>query len=322
VAAPEPFTGSRGRRVEAANSGNDVRVRIIVAGASGYLGTALVDRLRSDGHDVVRLVRRTAHAPEEVTWRPAAGEIDPATLAGADVAVNYAGVGVGDKRWTDAYKQEILSSRIDSTVTLARALATTDGGPRVLLNASAIGYYGDRGDEVLDEDSPPGDGFFPDVCRAWEAATQAAEEAGVRVCNLRSGLVVGPGGGLMRRLLPLYKAGLGGPLGSGRQYQSWISLADHVGAAMFLMTAQLSGPVNLTGPVPVPNSVFSDALGHAVHRPSLLPAPRFGLKAVLGEFADNVLESQRAVPRVLLDAGYTFQHPDVDRALRYAVAGK
>ena len=295
-------------------------MRIIIAGSSGYLGTALIDRLRSDGHEVVRLVRRTRQGSDEVSWNPAAGELDPAVLAEADVAVNLAGVGVGDKRWTDAYKREILSSRVDSTVTLSRAIAAADPGPRVLLNASAIGFYGDRGDEVLDENSPPGDGFFPDVCRAWEAATQSAEEAGVRVCNLRSGLVVGPGGGMMKRLVPLYKAGLGGPLGNGRQYQSWVSLADEIGAIVFLMNAELSGPVNLTGPTPVPNAVFADVLGHALRRPSLLPAPKFGLKLVLGEFGANTVESTRAVPRVLLDAGYEFIHPDVDRAVRWAVA--
>jgi uncharacterized protein (TIGR01777 family) len=158
------------------------------------------------------------------------------------------------------------------------------------------------------------------VCRAWEAATQAAEEAGVRVCNLRSGLVVGPGGGLMKRLVPLYRAGLGGPLGSGRQYQSWVSLADEIGAIVFLMTAQLAGPVNLTAPTPVPNAVFSDSLGKALHRPALLPAPKFGLRLVLGEFAANTLESTRVVPRVLLDAGFEFVYPDIDRALRWAVA--
>jgi uncharacterized protein len=297
-------------------------VRIIIAGSSGFIGTALIDRLRSDGHEVVRLVRRTRQRSDEVSWNPAAGDLDPAALTDADVAVNFAGVGVGDKRWTEAYKGQILSSRVDSTVTLSRAIAAADSGPGVLLNASAIGFYGDRGDEVLDENSAPGDGFFPDVCRAWEAATQAAEEAGVRVCNLRTGLVVGPDGGLMKRLVPIYKAGIGGPLGSGKQYQSWVSLADAINAMVFLMTAEVSGPVNLTGPTPVPNAVFSDALGKALHRPSLLPAPKFGLKLVLGEFADNTLESTRAVPRVLAEAGYEFIHPDVDRALRWAVAGR
>jgi hypothetical protein len=295
-------------------------VRIIIAGSSGFIGSALAARLRADGHDVVRLVRRTTEGPDEVSWSPAAGELDAAALTGADVAVNLAGAGLGDKRWTEAYKREILSSRVDSTVTLSHAIAAASGGPRVLLNMSAIGYYGDRGDEVLDENSPAGEGFLSDVCRAWEAATRAAEEASVRVCNLRAAPVVGPGGGIMKRLVPLYKAGLGGPLGNGRQYQSWISLADLVGAIRFLMTAQLSGPVNLTAPTPVPNAVFSDAIGRALRRPAILPAPRFGLRLVLGEFANSTLDSIRVVPQVLVDAGYEFQHPTVDAAMRWAVA--
>jgi hypothetical protein len=294
-------------------------VRIIIAGSSGFIGSALAARLRADGHEVVRLVRRTAEGPDEVSWSPAAGELDPAALTGADVAVNVAGAGLGDKRWTEAYKREILSSRVDSTVTLSRAVAAAAGGPSVLLNMSAIGYYGDRGDEVLDENSPAGEGFLSDVCRAWEAATRAAEEASVRVCNMRAAPVVGPDGGMMKRLVPLYKAGLGGPLGNGRQYQSWISLADMVGAMRFLMSAQLSGPVNLTAPTPVPNAVFSDAIGRALRRPAILPAPRFGLRLVLGEFASSTLDSIRVVPQVLVDAGYEFQHPTVDAAMRWAV---
>jgi len=294
-------------------------VRIIIAGSSGFLGTALTKGLRAAGHEVVRLVRRTPQGSDEVSWNPAVGELDPSALTGADVVVNLAGVGVGDRRWTAAFKQELRSSRVDSTATLSRALAATEDGPRVLLNASAIGYYGDRGDEVLDEDSRAGDGFLSGLCRDWEAATQAAEEAGVRVCRLRNGLVLGPGGGTLKPMVRIYKAGIGGPLGNGRQYMSWISLADHLAAVEFLMTAELSGPVNLTGPVPVPNVVFSDALAHALHRPGLVPAPRFGMRLVLGELADNALESTRVVPRVLQDAGFEFRHQDVDSAMRWAV---
>jgi uncharacterized protein len=294
-------------------------VRIIIAGSTGFLGTALTQRLRAEAHDVVRLVRRTAQGSDEVSWNPAKGELDPGALTGADVAVNLAGAGVGDRRWTAAYKQELRASRVDSTATLSGALAAADDGPRVLLNASAIGYYGDRGDEVLDEDSGAGEGFLAVLCREWEAATQPAEEAGVRVCRLRNGLVLGPGGGTLKPMVRIYKAGIGGPLGNGRQYMSWISLADHTAAMQFLMTAQLSGPVNLTGPVPVPNAVFSDALARALHRPGLVPAPRFGMRLVLGELADNALESTRVVPRVLQDAGFEFRHPDVDSAMRWAV---
>jgi len=294
-------------------------VRIIIAGASGFLGTTLTKGLRAAGHEVVRLVRRTPHGSDEVSWNPAAGELDPGVLTGADVAVNLTGAGVGDRRWTAAYKAELRSSRLDPTVTLSAALAAAKDGPHVLLNASAIGYYGDRGDEVLDEDSPAGNGFLALLCREWEAATQPAEEAGVRVCRLRNGLVLGPGGGMLKAMVRIYKAGIGGPLGNGRHYQSWISLADYMAAVQFLMTAELSGPVNVTGPMPVPNSVFSDALARALHRPGLVPAPRFGMRLVLGELADNALESTRVVPRVLQDAGFEFRHPDVDSAMRWAV---
>ena len=303
--------------------GNDGGMRIIVAGASGYIGTALVADLRRDDHDVVRLVRRTPRGPDEVGWKPAAGELDAAALAGADVAVNLCGVGVGDRRWTEGYKRLILSSRVESTVALSRALASMTDGPRTLLNASAIGFYGDQGDRVLDESSPPGEGFFPDVCRTWEAATHNAEDAGVRVCHLRTGLVVGPGGGLMKRLVPLFRAGLGGKLGSGRQYQSWISLADQVGAIRFLAgRPDIAGPVNLTAPTPVTNAEFTKALAAAVRRPAVVPAPGFGLRIVLGEFAGNVTDSARVMPTVLTGAGYRYEHPDVSIALQWAVGGR
>jgi len=296
-------------------------MRLIVAGSSGYIGTALVAQLRQDGHEVVRLVRRTPTGPFEVGWNPAADELDRAALTGADVAINLAGVGVGDRRWTAKFKQEIRTSRVDSTVTLSHAVAEATGGPRTLLNASAIGFYGDRGDEELDERSSPGDGFFPDVCRTWEAATQAAEDAGVRVCHLRTGLVVGPAGGLMKKLVPLFKAGLGGTLGNGRQYQSWISLADEVAAIRFLAASgDIAGAVNLTGPTPVRNKEFTQALAAAVHRPAVVPAPGFGLRLVLGEFATNVVESTRVMPRVLTEAGFIFTHTNVSSALQWAVA--
>jgi uncharacterized protein (TIGR01777 family) len=296
-------------------------MRVIVAGSSGYIGTALVTALRQQGHEVVRLVRRTAAGSDEVSWNPAANELDRAALTGADVAVNLAGVGVGDKRWTDAYKREIRASRVDSTVTLSRALAAVEDGPRTLLNASAIGYYGDRGDEELDERSAPGEGFFPDLCRTWEAATQAAEDAGIRVCHLRTGLVFGPGGGMLKPLVALFKAGLGGRLGNGRQFQSWVSLADEVGAIRFLMDAEVAGPVNLTGPAPVRNAEFAKALAAVLHRPAVLPVPKFGLRLALGEFAGSAVESQRVLPRVLNEAGYPFRHTDVSSALRWAVSG-
>jgi uncharacterized protein (TIGR01777 family) len=296
-------------------------VRVVVAGSSGFIGTALVATLRADGHDVVRLVRRTPARPDELSWSPHDGTIDPAALAGADAAINMAGVGVGDHRWTDAYKREIQRSRVDATTTLSHAIATAGaGGPRVLLNASASGYYGDRGDEPLDERSPAGDGFLADVCRSWETATQAAEDAGIRVCHMRSGLVLGPGGGPLKRMAPLFRAGVGGKLGSGRQFMPWISLTDEVGAIRFLLDHDISGPVNLSGPTPVRNSEFTRAFGQVVDRPAVLPAPTFGLRIVLGEFASDVLTSARMLPSVLLQAGFQHEHSDVTSALRWSLS--
>lgn len=296
-------------------------MRIVIAGSSGLIGTALVDRLRNDGHEVIRLVRRTPGGPDELRWSPGGDGLDPAALTDADVAINLAGAGVGDKRWTEDYKRRIRTSRVDSTVTLSRAAAVAANGPQVLLNASAIGYYGDRGDEVLDENSPAGDGFLPDVCRAWESATQAAEDAGVRVCHLRSGLVLSGNGGLLGRMVPLFKAGIGGKLGDGRQYMSWISLADEISAIRFLMTADhVSGAVNLTGPEPVTNAEFTRVLGRVLRRPTLLPAPKAAIRLALGQFSEDVLSSARVRPAALIDAGFRHEHADVAAAVRWAVA--
>jgi len=295
-------------------------MRIVVGGSSGLIGSALVRRLQADGHEVVRLVRRTAKGSDEVSWSPADGALDPAVLAGADVAINLAGAGVGDHRWTDSYKETIRRSRVDSTVTLSRAIAAAGNGPRVLLNASAIGYYGNRGDEVLTEQSTPGDSFLSDVARAWESGTQAAEEAGVRVCNLRSGLVLSAAGGLLERVTQLFRYGIGGKLGTGKQFMSWVSLADEIAAIKFLMTHDdVAGPVNLTGPEPVRNSEFTKVLGELMRRPTVFPAPTFGIRMVLGQFSEDVLASIRAVPSVLTDAGFVHQHPDVRAALQWAL---
>jgi uncharacterized protein (TIGR01777 family) len=295
-------------------------MRIVVGGSSGLIGSALVRRLQADGHEVVRLVRRTAAGSDEVSWSPADGVLDPAALAGADVAINLAGAGVGDHRWTDAYKETIRRSRVDSTVTLSRAIAAAGNGPRVLLNASAIGYYGSRGDEVLTEQSTPGDSFLSDVARAWESGTQAAEEAGVRVCNLRSGLVLSAAGGLLERVTQLFRYGIGGKLGTGKQFMSWVSLADEISAIKFLMTHDdVAGPVNLTGPEPVRNSEFTKVLGELMRRPTVFPAPAFGIRMVLGQFSEDVLASIRAVPSVLTDAGFVHQHKDVRAALQWAL---
>jgi uncharacterized protein (TIGR01777 family) len=296
-------------------------VRIVAAGASGLIGRALTDSLRADGHEVATLVRRPAQGSGEDSWDPAAGLVDPDFLAGADAVVCLSGVGVGDQRWTDSYKQLIRSSRVDTVGTLARSLAEY-GGPRVLVCASAVGYYGDTGDAVVDEQSPPGDTFLADVCVQWEAAANPARAAGVRVVHLRTGLVLSPTGGLLGRLAPLVKAGVGGKLGSGRQFMPWISLTDEVAAVRFVLDgdgADIAGPVNLSGPEPARNSELTAALGRVLHRPTVFPVPGFAARAALGEFAGEVLGGQRAVPRRLQDAGFRFTHADLDAALRAAL---
>ncbi len=293
-------------------------MRIVLAGASGYLGQPLLRRLREQGHQVVQLVRRPPATADQVQWDPDRGQLDPTVLDGADAVINLAGAGAGDKRWTTAYRQLLVQSRTRPTGTLARALAAAGDPPSVLLNASAVGFYGDRGEEELTESSSAGTGFFPDLARAWEAATEPAQAAGVRVAHLRTGLVLGPGGGLLGPMLPLFRLGLGGKLGNGRQWQPWISLADELGAIEYLLTNPLSGAVNLTGPTPVRNSELATTLAALLHRPALIPAPRFGLRLALGGFADEVLASLRVRPTVLAAAGYPYRHPDLTSALRWA----
>jgi uncharacterized protein (TIGR01777 family) len=292
-------------------------VKVVVTGASGLIGTALVSSLRSDGHDVVRLVRHIALAPDEANWDPARRLLDPSLLAGSDAIVHLAGAGVGDKRWSEAYKQTILASRVDGTSTLAAALASMDSPPGVLISASAVGFYGERGDDVLDESASLGSGFLADVVRQWEACTAPASDAGVRVVHIRSGLVLSADGGVLGKTLPLFKLGLGGRLGSGRQWMPWIALPDEVAAIRFLLDSPaLSGAVNLSAPTPVRNSDYTHAVGRAVHRPTLAPVPRFALRAALAGFTDEgALVSQRAVPRRLLDAGFEFSYPTLDAAL-------
>jgi uncharacterized protein len=296
-------------------------MRIVVGGSSGFIGTALVDRLRAAGHEVVRLVRRDSAAPDEITWRPSVEPLDPSTVDGADAVVNLAGIGVGTHRWNAAFKALIRASRVNSTQALASAIAAAATPPRVLLNASAVGFYGDTGDHEVDESAPPGSGYFPAVCQAWEAATEPAEAAGIRVAHLRTGLVVGPGGGVLKPLLPLFRFGLGGPLGNGRQWMPWISLADEVAAIEFLLTADaVAGAVNLTGPAPVTNREFSRTLGRVLHRPAVLPVPAFALRIVVGEFGAEAVRSQRVLPAVLAGAGYRFEHADLESALRWSLA--
>jgi uncharacterized protein (TIGR01777 family) len=302
-------------------------MKIAVTGASGLIGNALVPALRADGHEVIRLVRRTPRTADEHRWDPQHRRIAPDVLADVDAVVNLAGEPIRPRPWTRAYKQRLLTSRIDSTTTISDALAeaaTADPSrPRVLLSGSAVGFYGDTGDRTVTEEAPPGQDFLAQVCARWEAATAPAAAAGVRVVLLRTGLVLGPGALLMKVLGLVFRLGLGGRLGSGRQYWPWISLRDDIDAIRFLLTADdVSGPVNLTGPAPVTNAEFTRRLGATLSRPTVLTVPRFAVSLGLGEFGrSSVLAGQRAVPAVLQANGFTFTHDTVDDALRAALAG-
>ena len=279
-------------------------MRIAITGASGLIGGQLLASLHRDGHEVRQLVRRVPRNGSEVQWDPQAGGIDAAALRGVDAVVHLAGAGVGDRRWTSQYKQRILESRTRGTDAIARAVVAAE--VPVLISASAIGFYGDTADRAVDETSGPGSGFLADVVVAWEAATQPAVDAGVRVAYARTGLVAAGQGGAFGRMLPLSRMGLGGPLGDGRQYWSPITLRDEVRALRFLLKQPLTGPFNLTAPTPVTNREFTATLGRALHRPTLLPVPRFALSLVVGEFAGEILGSQRVLPTRLLGAGFNF----------------
>jgi uncharacterized protein len=293
-------------------------VRVVIAGSSGLIGTALVADLRAAGHDVLRLVRREPAAPDERGWDPPAGRIDPGTFEGVDVVVNLNGAGIGDRPWSGARKQLLRDSRNVPTEVLAAAVA--EHGVPAFLSGSAVGYYGDAGPEPIDESAPSGRGFLPEICRDWEAATRTAREAGARVVLLRTGLVLSPAGGLLGRLRPLFKSFLGGRLGAGTQYYPWISLDDEVGAIRFLAEHDaVSGPVNLTGPEPVTNAAFTAALASAVGRPTSVPVPAFVIKRGLGAFGEELLLwGQRAVPAKLQAAGYRFRHHTIGEALAAA----
>ncbi|MFF8313012.1 TIGR01777 family oxidoreductase [Streptomyces lydicus] len=294
-------------------------MRIAITGSTGLIGTELVRSLRADGHDVVRLVRRAPAAADEVRWDPKAQRVDTAGLAGCEAVVHLAGAGVGDHRWTAAYKQEIRDSRVLGTRALASALASMDAPPRVLVSGSAIGYYGDTGDRRTDETSPAGSGFLPEVCVAWENAAKPAEEAGIRTVFARTGLVVARSGGAWGRLFPLFTLGLGGRLGDGSQYWSFISLHDHIRALRHLVDSEeLTGPVNLTAPEPVTNREVTAVMGRVLHRPTLFTVPAPVLRVALGEFAGDVLGSQRVIPRRLLDSGFAYDHPRIAEAVRAA----
>ncbi len=293
-----------------------------MAGASGFLGTHLSRRLTQDGHEIVQLVRREPFGPEQRRWWPERGELDPAALADADAVINLAGAGVEDKRWTESYKDIMRSSRLDPTETIAATLAAlpADERPAVLLNASAIGFYGDTADTAVDEQSPSGAGFFPELCRAWEAATTRAEDAGVRVVRLRTGFPLDRSGGLLKPLLIPFRLGFGGKLANGRQWMPWMSLADWLSAVVFLLAREdIAGPVNMVGPDPARNADFTKALGKALHRPAIAPIPTLALRIVLGEFANEAVASQRVLPGVLNRAGFAYQHRDLDSALQAAL---
>jgi len=293
-------------------------MRVVVSGASGLIGSALLPALRAAGHQPVALVRRPPRTADEIEWDPAAGKLDPGALDSADAVVHLAGAGIGDRRWTDDYKRELLDSRTLSTTLLADTIARSANGPRVLLSGSAIGYYGPRGEETLDETAPAGSDFLADICRQWEDACQPAHDAGARVVNLRTGIVLSAKGGALKKMLPLFRLGVGGRFGNGRQWQSWISIDDEVLAIIHLLTSSLAGPVNLTAPMPVTNTEFTRTLGKVLRRPSLLPVPRFAPALLLGgELADALLfTGQRVLPTALQADGYAFEHATLDVALR------
>lgn len=289
-------------------------MHVVIAGASGFIGTPLVSALRGSGHRVTTLVRRAPTGPDEHAWNPDDGVLPIAALDGADAIVNLCGAGPGDRRWTARRKKLLRSSRLLPTALLARA-ATRQGVP-VLLNASAVGYYGDRGANTVTEADRPGTGFLAELVRDWEAATGPAAAGGVRVVQLRTGLVLGPGGGMLPRLSRLTRFGLGGRLASGDQYWPWISVTDHIAAIVFALQEDIAGPVNLTAPTPVTNAEFTRRLGEVLSRPTPWVIPAFALHAALGGFAGEIIGGQRAVPRALQQAGFEFLHADLRTALR------
>jgi uncharacterized protein len=290
---------------------------VAVSGASGLIGSALVRALECDGHEVRPIVRRQAQKSGEVVWDPRRGTIDAEALRGVGIVVHLAGESI-DQRWSPERKRRIRESRLSGTSLLAHALSTLSPPPRLLLSASAIGYYGDRGDEVLDESSGWGTGFLASLCREWEAATQPAAAAGIRVVTTRNGLVLSPNGGLLARILPIFRYGGGGQIGNGQQWMSWIALPDHVRAMRFLFDAEaVSGPVNLVAPEPVPNADFTSVLGDVLHRPTLLRVPAVAVRLALGSemASETALSSQRVIPRRLVGAGFTFECGDLRTAL-------
>ncbi len=289
--------------------------RIAISGSSGLIGTALVGHLKSEGHTVQRLVRRTPVAADEVQWDPQTGFVDLAPLAGVDAIIHLAGAGVGDKRWTKKFKSEILNSRLLGTTAIAKAVAELK--PAVFISASAIGWYGESGNRAVVETDRVGDDFLAAVCREWESAADLAGD--VRTVKIRTGLVLDPTGGALGKMLPLFRLGFGGKLGSGKQWWSWITLHDQIRAIVFALENPISGAVNVTSPNAVTNQEFTSALARALHRPALFPAPAIALKIALGGFSSEVLGSKKVIPHVLQEAGFTWDYPHITEALNQLV---
>ena len=303
--------------------------KVLVSGASGLIGMSLVRELTADSIQVVKLIRGGSDAtqspgrPEQVRWNPSAAApvSDSSRLEMLDAAVHLSGAAVAGRRWTKSYKQEIVSSRVESTLTLIKVLAGLKATPRVLVCASAIGIYGDRGDELLTENSAVGTGFLAETCKQWEAAAATAERAGIRVVQVRFGVVLAPAGGALDKMLPLFSLGLGGKLGHGRQWMAWLTLRDAVGILRHCIDDEaLHGPVNAVEPQPVTNAEFTTALAAAVHRPAVLPVPTFALRLAFGEMADeSLLASARVMPAKLLASGFRFADPEIEQALRFVL---
>jgi uncharacterized protein (TIGR01777 family) len=290
--------------------------RIAITGASGLIGSALVGYLKSEGHTVQRLVRRTPIAPDEVQWDPKSGFVDLEPLRGVDAIIHLAGAGVGDKRWNKKYKAEILNSRLLGTTAIAHAV--TELAPQVFISASAIGWYGESGNRAVIESDKCGDDFLAAVCREWEGAADLAQNT--RTVKIRTGLVLDPTGGALGKMLPLFRFGLGGKMGNGKQWWSWITLHDLIRAIAFLLERDIAGPVNLTAPNPVTNQEFTSALARAMRRPALFPAPAIALKIALGGFSSEILGSKKVVPQSLTDAGFQWDYPHISSALAALVS--
>lgn len=285
--------------------------RIAVTGASGLIGTALIGHLKSEGHTVQKLVRRPVVSPDEVSWDPRTGHVDLAPLEGVDAVIHLAGANVGDKRWTKKYRSEILNSRLLGTTAIAQAVSQLK--PQVFISSSAIGWYGETGNRAVTESDRPGDDFLAAVCKEWEGAADIV--ANTRCVKIRTGLVLDPTGGALGKMLPLFRFGLGGKLGNGKQWWSWITLHDQIRAICYLLEKPVEGPVNLTSPNPATNQEFTSALARAMHRPALFPVPSIALKVALGGFSTEILGSKKVIPQKLLDSGFSFDYPHIAPAL-------